>query len=352
MDNKKIGCFIKKLREANNWSQEQLAEKLFVTRQAISTWETGKNIPDIEKFESISKLFKISITDLYAGEKLENKNQVDKVLIDVVKTTNNKVKKIIKVFLFSFIFLICSFLAYYFISSYKSIKVYLISEKQENLNISGLFLTSKEKMYLNVNISGVEVKNVDLVYCYNDENKTLYSTEDDIILYKENYGNNEYIVYDNINDIKNNLYLKVTDVNKKDYNVKLKLKKDFENNGLFFFKDEQIINNNDYVKNDIPVKIMDNFKLENDIYKYTEINNENKISMYYMPSTKIFGGNVEMKQNIYEWEYDVENKLINYYLYNIDYEQIDSYNGTFENAKQIFNDNLIKIINYIELYLS
>ena len=41
MDNKKIGCFIKKLREANNWSQEQLAEKLFVTRQAISTWETG-----------------------------------------------------------------------------------------------------------------------------------------------------------------------------------------------------------------------------------------------------------------------------------------------------------------------
>ena len=45
--------------------------------------------------------------------------------------------------------------------------------------------------------------------------------------------------------------------------------------------------------------------------------------------------------------------LFNYhYLYNIDYEQIDSYNGTFENAKQIFNDNLIKIINYIELYLS
>ena len=45
MDNKKIGFFIKKLREEKNWSQEQLAEKLFVTRQAISTRETGKNIP-------------------------------------------------------------------------------------------------------------------------------------------------------------------------------------------------------------------------------------------------------------------------------------------------------------------
>ena len=70
MNNKKIGDFIKQLRENEHWSQEKLAEKLYVTRQAVSSWETGKNIPDIDKFESISKLFNVSIAELYAGERL------------------------------------------------------------------------------------------------------------------------------------------------------------------------------------------------------------------------------------------------------------------------------------------
>lgn len=38
---------IKKHRSAMELSQEQLAEKLYVTRQTISNWETGKNYPDI-----------------------------------------------------------------------------------------------------------------------------------------------------------------------------------------------------------------------------------------------------------------------------------------------------------------
>ena len=53
---------IRKLRKERKLSQEQLAERLHVTRQAVSSWETGKNQPDIEMLEAIAKAFD---TDLY-----------------------------------------------------------------------------------------------------------------------------------------------------------------------------------------------------------------------------------------------------------------------------------------------
>lgn len=45
------------LRRQNNWSQSELAEKLFVSRQAISKWEMGTSEPDIDKLIQLSQLF-------------------------------------------------------------------------------------------------------------------------------------------------------------------------------------------------------------------------------------------------------------------------------------------------------
>ena len=45
-------------------SQDELAEKVFVTRQAVSRWETGKTIPDTETLKLLSKLFDVSINTL------------------------------------------------------------------------------------------------------------------------------------------------------------------------------------------------------------------------------------------------------------------------------------------------
>lgn len=55
-----IGDKIQNLRKTNNLSQEQLAEKLFVSRQAISKWELGEAIPDTDKIISLSRIFKVS----------------------------------------------------------------------------------------------------------------------------------------------------------------------------------------------------------------------------------------------------------------------------------------------------
>lgn len=52
------------LRNKGNLSQEELAEKVFVTRQAVSRWETGETIPNTETLKQLSKLFDVSINTL------------------------------------------------------------------------------------------------------------------------------------------------------------------------------------------------------------------------------------------------------------------------------------------------
>lgn len=52
------------LRTKSDMSQEELAEKVFVTRQAVSRWETGETIPGPETLKLLSKLFDVSINTL------------------------------------------------------------------------------------------------------------------------------------------------------------------------------------------------------------------------------------------------------------------------------------------------
>ena len=52
------------LRTQKGLSQEELAEKVFVTRQAVSRWETGETVPNTETLKLLSKLFDVSINTL------------------------------------------------------------------------------------------------------------------------------------------------------------------------------------------------------------------------------------------------------------------------------------------------
>ncbi|MDE5996554.1 MAG: helix-turn-helix domain-containing protein [Eubacterium sp.] len=55
---------ILELRKQNNLTQSQLAEKAFVTRQAVTKWEMGESIPNTETLKILSKLFDVSINTL------------------------------------------------------------------------------------------------------------------------------------------------------------------------------------------------------------------------------------------------------------------------------------------------
>ena len=68
-----LGEKIYKLRNERNMTQEQLAEKLGVTRQSISKWEGDLVKPEIEKLKAMAKLFEVSLDDLISDEAAETK---------------------------------------------------------------------------------------------------------------------------------------------------------------------------------------------------------------------------------------------------------------------------------------
>lgn len=78
-----IGGQIKKYREQLKISQEELADKVFVSRQTISNWENNKNYPDIKSLSLLSYIFNVSIDDFMKGdiEKMKeiiNKEEIQK----------------------------------------------------------------------------------------------------------------------------------------------------------------------------------------------------------------------------------------------------------------------------------
>ena len=61
---------ITELRKKNGWSQEELADKLGVSRQSISKWESAQSVPDMSRILKMSELFGVS-TDLLLKDNLE-----------------------------------------------------------------------------------------------------------------------------------------------------------------------------------------------------------------------------------------------------------------------------------------
>ena len=61
---------LQQLRAGKNLTQEQLAEQLYVSRTAISKWESGKGYPNIESLKCISKFFSVSIDELLSSAEL------------------------------------------------------------------------------------------------------------------------------------------------------------------------------------------------------------------------------------------------------------------------------------------
>jgi transcriptional regulator with XRE-family HTH domain len=71
-----LGSRIKEARESLNLSQDELAEKMAISRQAISKWETGKSYPDIEKILKLSDIFNLSLDELVKGDKTFQENLI------------------------------------------------------------------------------------------------------------------------------------------------------------------------------------------------------------------------------------------------------------------------------------
>lgn len=71
-----VGTQIKKYRIGMNLSQEELADKVYVSRQTVSNWETGKNYPDIHSLLLLGALFNVSLDQLVKGDVIAMKERI------------------------------------------------------------------------------------------------------------------------------------------------------------------------------------------------------------------------------------------------------------------------------------
>lgn len=76
-----VGKNIKKFRKERNMTQEELAEKMNVTRQAVSNWETAKTEPDVDTLTRLADVFEVSVEEMIYGAKKEG-DKVKNIIID------------------------------------------------------------------------------------------------------------------------------------------------------------------------------------------------------------------------------------------------------------------------------
>lgn len=106
-----IGERLKTYRKHNGLTQEQVAEKIYVSRATISSWETNRTFPDIEKIIYLSDLYDISLDKLLKEEPS---------IMENVKKERKKLKhyKLTKLLLYVIIGLFISYTAFWFITVY------------------------------------------------------------------------------------------------------------------------------------------------------------------------------------------------------------------------------------------
>lgn len=181
----KLGNHIQELRKKEGLSQEQLGEKLGVTRQTISNWELGETSPNPEQLKQLSQIFHISVDELID-------NDVKSVLEEKVSNTEKLAGIIIKLLkgmgVLFLIFIILDILAFIL---FAVIKKEPIMEKSESVE---LFCSLKDKDYM------IEVRADGYFNCSNCSNQleqlkenlidfdNISKTADDIEMYFQNHG--------------------------------------------------------------------------------------------------------------------------------------------------------------------
>ncbi|MBR1797560.1 MAG: helix-turn-helix transcriptional regulator [Clostridiales bacterium] len=105
MDQQKIGAYLRELRKAKGITQEQLADKFYVTRRTVSRWETGSNMPEIEIMIELADYYEVDLRDLLRGERKEDimNTEIKETAMAVAEYSSEDKKKVTRRFNYIFI---------------------------------------------------------------------------------------------------------------------------------------------------------------------------------------------------------------------------------------------------------
>ncbi|MDE5539641.1 MAG: helix-turn-helix domain-containing protein [Bacilli bacterium] len=203
MNQEKIGKFIAESRKVRNLTQQELAQKLGVSDRTIGNWENGRNMPDLSLFKPLCEELNISVVDLISGEKINSKDNGQKLEDSILKTidySNKKIKKAKKMIpKFLVLVAICSIaLGFCLFSSFKKInvedlanwdveegyaRVYLYADVISN-DITNLKYGDKVDIFISESIVNDEVlknayiENVEIKMLIDNDNKIVNQSGD------------------------------------------------------------------------------------------------------------------------------------------------------------------------------
>ncbi len=260
IDNEKVGKFIENLRKEKGLTQQDLADILSVSNQAVSKWEGGRNLPDIAIQRVICDTFNITMEELHAGERdIKKRNKTKKI---------RKENKIFSIALMCIVPVMVFFVVY-FIINFRALKIYYsnsqITNEENSIRANLLIFKLPRKLIIfinNIYPCNYEVKDSDLL---------------DLKLYS---GNKKLL---NSSMIKNDVFEVVTaqDIDRKNIRLVLKIdsvdgiSKTFERK-MKLIKYENNEKNDDKYKNK-SLKFLSNDEIVKKLLKDGYINTENEV---------------------------------------------------------------------------
>ncbi|MBR3340480.1 MAG: helix-turn-helix domain-containing protein [Clostridiales bacterium] len=98
MDQQKIGEFLKTLRKEKKLTQEELADKMNVSRRTVSRWETGSNLPDLSILVELADLYDVDMREIFNGERKDKTVDKDlkETMLMAADYTDDNMKKVMK----------------------------------------------------------------------------------------------------------------------------------------------------------------------------------------------------------------------------------------------------------------
>lgn len=202
MEQEKIGKFIRDIRVKNDLTQKEFADKFGVTYQAVSKWENGKNLPDINILKDICSLYGVSLDEVLNGNKNDDKKN------------NDKFKRIVFLIIGLVVILVLICCLIFFLKKDDRDDFYFktLSSTCNNFKVSGsiAYNDSKSSIY----ISHVDYCGGDDTSLYKNLECVLYEVDGDIKkeISKYNYDNNKGITLEEfLSDVRFNVdnYTKV-----------------------------------------------------------------------------------------------------------------------------------------------
>lgn len=322
IDNEKVGKFIENLRKEKGLTQQDLADILSVSNQAVSKWEGGRNLPDIAIQRAICDTFNITMEELHAGERdIKKRNKTKKI---------RKENKIFSIALMCIVPVMVFFVVY-FIINFRALKIYYsnsqITNEENSIRANLLIFKLPRKLIIfinNIYPCNYEVKDSDLLdlKLYSGNKKLLNSS-----MIKNDIFEIDALTFDP-NNVKLILNIESVTGEKRKFQREVKLVKYTSND-----------RNDDKYKNK-SLRILSNDEIVKKLLKDGYINTENEV----------YEKKIDKDNSLLRIKYDLEHENIEIlYLHNSYTEKIviDYQVKIFQTV--VFNNN--NIDNISEKYI-